>query len=134
MSKKNLDMIEIVNRIKEFDFPEADLILGIATGGIVPASLVSIKLNKPLAYMKINYRDEENNPRFSFPRLLENTSIASGVKSILLVDDVSVSGKTIEEAKKYLGNYNISSFVLKGKADFVLFPEVKSCVNWPWKM
>jgi hypoxanthine phosphoribosyltransferase len=52
---------------------------------------------------------------------------------ILLVDDVSVSGQTLALARSLLKGYEVITFTLKGKADFVLFPEITACVNWPWK-
>lgn len=51
----------------------------------------------------------------------------------MLVDDVSVTGQTLELARSLLAGWKLTTLVLKGKeADFVLFPEVASCVNWPW--
>ena len=52
---------------------------------------------------------------------------------ILLVDDVSVSGVTLSLALSLLKDFEVFTFVLKGQADYVLFPEIKECVNWPWK-
>ena len=54
-------------------------------------------------------------------------------KRILLVDDVSVSGKTMNAALEQLEGLNVRTLAMKGKADFVLFPEIKDCVKWPWK-
>jgi hypoxanthine phosphoribosyltransferase len=51
----------------------------------------------------------------------------------LLVDDVSVTGKTLEEARSLFKGNHITTFVFKGKADFVLLPDIKDCVDWPWK-
>lgn len=51
---------------------------------------------------------------------------------ILLVDDVSVTGKTLEKVKKELYGYEVTTLVFKGKADHVLFPEIRTCVEWPW--
>jgi len=51
----------------------------------------------------------------------------------LLVDDVSVTGKTLKCAVENLQDYTVYTFVLKGKADYVLFPEINTCVEWPWK-
>jgi uncharacterized protein len=54
-------------------------------------------------------------------------------KHILLVDDVSVSGATLETAKSLLPNCQITSLVIKGKADFVLYPDVHACILLPWR-
>jgi hypoxanthine phosphoribosyltransferase len=50
-----------------------------------------------------------------------------------VVDDVSVTGQTLELAKKKLRSSTVKTFVLRGKADHVLFPKIKECVKWPWK-
>jgi hypoxanthine phosphoribosyltransferase len=53
---------------------------------------------------------------------------------VLLVDDVSVSGATFKLARELLMGATIATLACKGKADFVLFPEVAACVNWPWSL
>lgn len=133
-TKAKLILPEIAERIRKTQFPEVDLIVGIASGGVVPASLVAFHLNKPLDIMSINYRDEENNPRYDAPQLLENFNEPITGKHILLVDDVSVSGKTLETAKALFDDCEVTTFVLKGQADISAFPEVATCVDWPWKL
>ena len=54
-------------------------------------------------------------------------------KLILLVDDVSVSGKTMAVALSQLKGLSVKTFAMKGKADYVLFPDIQDCVKWPWK-
>jgi hypoxanthine phosphoribosyltransferase len=54
-------------------------------------------------------------------------------KQMLLVDDVSVSGKTLNEALRYFEGLQIKTLTMKGRADYVLFPEIQDCVKWPWK-
>ena len=134
MTKANLVLPEIAERIRKIQFPDIDLVVGIASGGVVPASLVAFHLNKPLDVMAIKYRDEDNNPRYDVPQLLAEINEPIIGKHILLVDDVSVSGKTLETAKALLDNCEVTTFVLKGQADISAFPEVATCVNWPWKI
>ena len=134
MTKIKLHFPEITERIQKTQFPEVDLIVGIASGGVVPASLVAFHLGKPLDIIAINYRDEDNNPRYDVPRLLAKIDEPLAGKHILLVDDVSVSGKTLEAAKKLLDGCEVTTFVLKGQADISAFPEVATCVAWPWKI
>ena len=133
MFKTKLLLPEIAERIRETRFPDVDLIVGIASGGVVPASLVAFHLNKPLEVVAINYRDEDNNPRYDAPQLLKSISEPIAEKHILLVDDVSVSGKTLETAKGLFDDCEVTTFVLKGQADISIFPEVAACVDWPWK-
>ncbi len=80
----------------------------------------------------LNYRGFDNAPIHSIPQLSQPFSLPPGTKKILLVDDVVVSGKTLEAAKKLLAETEITTMALKGDADIVLFPDIQSCVQWPW--
>lgn len=124
---------EIISRLDGLDLPAVDLVVGVGTSGGVPASLVAYKLGCEVRVLEMNYRDENNQPRYPSPKLMKKFSVPSGVKSILLVDDVSVSGKTLSAARKILKGLNVKTLVLKGSADYVAFPEIKECVIWPWK-
>jgi len=123
----------ISGRLNGFPFPEVDAIVGIAGGGTVPAALVAYKMQKPLELIFLNYRDEQNQPRHSRPVLLKQFNLCCRAQRILLVDDVSVSGQTLAAAAALLSGKEVKTFVLKGQADYVLFPELSDCVNWPWK-
>lgn len=125
---------EISNRLRSMALPETDLVIGIGSGGIVPASLVAFHLGCELRIITLNYRDENNTPRYENPVILNMPEMPSlQDKRILLVDDVSVSGKTLDEALLHFRGLNIKTLTMKGKADLVLFPEIKDCVQWPWK-
>ena len=130
-----LSFKEIGQRLRDIHLPQVDLVIGIGSGGIVPASMVAFHLKCELIIITLNYRDENNAPRYDEPIVLkglpENCDL-DHVK-ILLVDDVSVSGKTMNQALKALQAPNIETFAMKGKADYVLFPDIKDCVKWPWK-
>lgn len=128
-----LSFREISERLKKTDLPEIDLVIGIGSGGIVPAGFVAFHLNAELQVITLNYRDEQNNPRYDEPRILQKPEWQLEGKRILLIDDVSVSGKTINTALELLKGYNVKTMAMKGKADYVLFPEIKDCVKWPWK-
>jgi len=130
--KVSLDFKEITQRLKRLELPDVDLVVGIGSGGIVPASLAAYKLDRPLVVFHINYRDSENTPLYPSPQLLAPVEL-NDVRRVLLVDDVSVSGKTMDFARGLLGEREVYTLVLKGQADYVLFPEVGACVNWPWK-
>ena len=124
---------EIAQRIRAVKLPDVDCVVGVATGGSVPAALVAFHLDKPLYTLGINYRARDNSPRFDAPKVLFSAEIPPQSNHILLVDDVSVSGKTLEVAKTQLPNAKVTTLVMKGSADYVLFPEVAECVIWPWK-
>lgn len=125
---------DIALALKKAVLPEFDLVVGIARGGVIPASLVAYKLQLDLHVIQINYRDDNNTPRYDAPRLLKDYNGEIYGKNILLVDDVCVSGRTFEKAKEILQGNTITTFALKGKADFVLFPDITTCVRWPWKI
>ncbi len=131
--KINLDFQTITRKINQIQLPLIDHVVGIATGGIVPASLMAFRLDCSLSLIKINYRAADNSPQRPAPLLLEPFTLPRGIKHILLVDDVSVSGQTLDAAKEILTGFDIITFVLKGRADLVAFPEIGECVNWPWK-
>jgi hypoxanthine phosphoribosyltransferase len=124
---------EIKNALDKFHLPIFDIVIGIAEGGLVPAALTANKLGAELACVKINYRDDNNIPIFKKPEIIRPLNRIIEGKSILIVDDVAVTGKTLEQARSlFIGN-RITTFVFKGKADYVLLPDLKDCVNWPWK-
>ena len=128
----DLSLTEIAQRLKAMELPEVDGIVGIAAGGTVPASLVAYQLDRPLSMIQLNYRGEDNLPLYDSPRVIEAQPIDEAQRRVLLVDDVSVSGKTLSAAKDLLGDRAVTTLVITGEADYVVFPEVGDCVNWPW--
>lgn len=132
-SKVFLPFAKISKALSGFAFPPTDIIVGIGRGGIVPSSLVAHQLELPLYIASVNYRNDQNHPIREVPEFLDlfTTSFPAGSR-ILLVDDVAVSGKTLDLLKETLKDYPVKTFVLKGKADFVLFPDIQTCVHWPW--
>jgi len=129
-------MREIADRLRAADYPAADAVVGIQTGGRIPATLLSFHLGLPLYMLPINFRDENNAPRYDAPRVLaEVHKLPRAGSRVLLVDDVAVTGATQAKARELLSGYPITTFALKGregKADIILFPEVRQCVHWPW--
>jgi hypoxanthine phosphoribosyltransferase len=133
MNKKtDLSLHKIISELNSFNFPNVDLVLGISSGGNHPARLVAEVLNLPLKFIYITFRSTANKPLYKTPKFIKLDKIPAVAKKILLVDDVSVSGNTLQCAIEHLKNYTVYTFVLKGRADFVLFPEINTCVNWPW--
>lgn len=133
--KKSLSFEAIVERFDETELPNVDAVVGIQTGGRIPAILCAYRLKCPLYMLPIHFRDPDNKPEFDEPIIFsEDFRSPPKGQRILLVDDVSVSGKTLETAKEMLGDKyaSIQTLVLKGKGDIVLFPEIKNCVAWPW--
>ena len=127
-----LTFSDIAQAIRNAKLPTCDLVVGIGRGGIVPACLVAYELQQPLHVTWVTYRDDDNRPRYDTPRLMRPSVLPAHVRKILLVDDVSVTGKTLELASATLCGQEVTTLVLKGSADIVLFPHIQSCVDWPW--
>ena len=130
-----LSFEEIAARLRLLELPEVDVVYGIATGGIVPAALIAYQLGKPLELLSINFRREDNSPQRPTPALLRQAPTPQPGTRVLLVDDVVVTGQTVRLAlDTVLAGCQVTTLAMKGKADIVVFPEVGTCVAWPWKV
>ncbi|MDP3073559.1 MAG: phosphoribosyltransferase family protein [Opitutaceae bacterium] len=130
-----IDFADITARLARWAFPAGiDGVVGIASGGVVPAALVAQRLGVGLKVIALNYRDEANEPRFAAPRLLSAVPDLGAWRRVLLVDDVYVSGRSWHVARDLLPRATeVLPFVLKGKTDFALIRDIDGCVRWPWK-
>jgi uncharacterized protein len=131
MDKKTMGEIKpkfenIIPLLKKENF---DMIIAINRGGVIPAGIINQSLNLPLDVININYRDEKNMPKYDSPKMMSDFKMDIKKKKVLIVDDVSRTGKTLELAKKYLGE-NSKTFVINGKADYNLYDE--ECFIMPW--
>ena len=131
-----LSFTDISSRLAAWQFPAGlDGIVGIASGGVVPAALVAQRLGLELKVIALNYRDDANEPRFAEPKLLSTVPDLGAWRRVLLVDDVYVSGKSWHAARALLpAGVDVQPFVLKGQVDFALIRDVDGCVQWPWKI
>jgi adenine/guanine phosphoribosyltransferase-like PRPP-binding protein len=132
----SISFSDITGRISKWIFPERiDVVVGIATGGIVPAALAAMRLGVDMKLLALNYRDDENEPRYEEPKLLSSVPDLGSSGRVLLVDDVYVSGKSWNAARRLLPTgIEVFPFVLKGRVDFALIRDVDGCVQWPWKL
>lgn len=130
--KTEVSFATISSRLQAYPFPSTDAVVGIREGGIVPASLIAHQLRVPLFLISINFRAPDNHPRYEHPQLLEEpASLPPQGSCVLLVDDVSVTGKTFERARACLTDCEVITFALKGRADHTIL-EIDGCVHWPW--
>jgi len=135
MSEKvKLEFTTISQAIRDAHFPPVEIVIGIASGGIVPAGLIAHQLGCALGLIVIHYRAADNTPEYPQPVLIKSPLLPNKSMEILLVDEVSVSGATLATALSALEGHHVTTCVMKGIADMVLFPEIASCVDWPWKI
>ncbi|MEJ2357907.1 MAG: phosphoribosyltransferase [Deinococcales bacterium] len=123
----------ISHRLHALDVPEVDVVVGIATGGTVPAALLAHQLERPLSLVTVNFRAPDNTPQRPAPEVLGPVPALEPGSRVLLVDEVSVTGATLEAARALFPGQLVTTLVLKGRADLVAFPEIDTCVAWPWK-
>jgi hypoxanthine phosphoribosyltransferase len=107
-------------------------IVAVANGGILPGAILHEESGLPLSIVQINYRDHENKPRYPDARLLEAGPAPFPGKRVLLVDDVSRSGRTLARAREFLSASTVQTFLVNGKADFSLY-DTAECLRMPWK-
>jgi xanthine phosphoribosyltransferase len=109
-----------------------EVIVAIAQGGVMPAALIQQEWGVPLRVIRINYRDSANKPRYDDAKLFEEGPFAVKGKKILLVDDVSRTGRTLARAREYLDGNTVRTFLVNGKADYSLY-DTEECLRMPWK-
>lgn len=124
--------VQLDRVLAEMEGERFEAIVAIAQGGIMPAALLQQEWGIPMGVVHINYRDHENKPRFADARLLEEGSPPFPGKKVLLVDDVSRTGRTLARARAYLANSSVKTFLVNGKGDFSLY-RTEECLRMPWK-
>ena len=123
---------EVMQRFREITFHETfDMIVAIANGGIIPAAIINQRLNIEIQLLKINLRDQDQNPKYDSPKLISPVDFDYKGKSVLLVEDRIKTGATVQYAIDLLHDARqIKTFAVNGKADYSLYDE--SCFRFPW--
>lgn len=80
--------VKLIEQNKEL-FDKVDFIIGVSRGGLIPATLVSTKLNKPLITAYIDPQDNV---------YLDRTEWLTA-KHVVVIDDAVRTGKTIQKIK-----------------------------------
>jgi hypoxanthine phosphoribosyltransferase len=124
---------EVTERIRGLPLPDVDAVVAIERGGLTAGTIAASLLGRPLYRLRVEYRDDSNVPKFEDPQVVGSADFPIPSRGhVLVVDDVSVTGATLRSAAAALGGLTISTLVLKGDADLVAFPEIETCVTWPW--
>lgn len=123
---------EVFQKFKEIQFQEDfDMIVAVANGGILPASILNQRLQIEFQMIRINLRDQFQQPKYDEPQLLAPIDFNYAGKRILLVDDRIKTGSSIKLAKEMLqGAAFIRTFAVNGNADYCLYNE--NCFRFPW--
>lgn len=113
---------------------DADIIVAVARGGLVPAAILSGILNLELRALWLQMYEDGHMPpkKHDNPKLLQPFTHALEGKKVLLVDDFSHTGETLEKATELLlakGAAEVKTLVVAGKD--ALFPS-DTCVKLPW--
>jgi uncharacterized protein len=117
-----------------------DIIIGIARGGIVPARILSDLLQAPdFATIQIEYYSGINQTKHE-PVLKQRLHTEITNKKILLVDDISDCGRSLQLAKNYVQNQHakeIKIATLYSKPGTIITPDYyeKQTSQWivfPW--
>jgi hypoxanthine phosphoribosyltransferase len=117
-----------------------DLIVAIARGGVMPARILSDLLEIPsLSFIQIEFYTNINQ-RLQEPTLIQTLTTNVNGKKILLIDDISDTGKSLKLAKTHLqqeGAIEIKTATLYEKPQSVTTPDFyeKQTTDWvvfPW--
>lgn len=129
---ENKSFAEVLERFRKITFyEEFDMIVAIANGGIIPATILNQRLNKDIQLLKINLRDANQRPKYDSPQLIAPIDFDYEGKTILLVEDRVKTGASLLMACKLLeGAKLIKTFAVNGKADYALYNE--DCFKFPW--
>jgi xanthine phosphoribosyltransferase len=123
---------EVMQRFREIEFHENfDMIVAIANGGIIPATIINQRLNTEIQLLKISLRDNNQQKKYDSPKLVAPIDFNFKNKTILLVEDRVKTGATLQFAMELLhGAKLIKTFAVNGNADYALYNE--ECFKFPW--
>jgi hypothetical protein len=93
---------KIAKEVKKYN---PDILIGISRGGLVPVRILSDILdNHNIAIIKIEFYKTINETH-GFPKITHPLTIDIKGKKVLVVDDVSDTGKSLAVAKDYLAGH-----------------------------
>lgn len=121
--RKKVDSFVSKNReLKGFD-----VVVGISRGGLIPAALVAMHLDKPLVSVYIDRQDRT---------YLDRSAWIRGQR-VLLIDDIVRTGKTLEKMVKLLnraGAREVKTFTLYCLRKAAVHPDWTTTISKDKKM
>lgn len=134
-------LIDLSQKIQKLKY-QPEMIIAIAKGGVIPAQILSdlLETNQP-STIQIEFYQNIAQPKLE-PTLKDLISISIKSKKILIVDDISDTGKTLKFAQTYLqeqGPSEIKTATLYFKPKSATKPDFyeKQTNNWvifPWEI
>lgn len=118
-----------------------DIIIAISRGGLVPARLLSDSLNVPVLYTIRIFFYSSVGVRMEKPEVTQPLSADIKGKKILIVDDISDSGKSLELAEEHAKSLNpaeIKTATIHYKPGSIFKPDffvstTEAWVVYPWE-
>ena len=115
-----------------------ELVIGLATAGVMPAATVATMLQADFEAMKVTRR-ERGQVVHAYPRVLSPTPVSARGRRVLIVDEVTTSGDTLRlalAAVREVGPAQVrtaTSFVRPGgyRPDFHAM-ETDALIVFPW--
>jgi uncharacterized protein len=114
-----------------------DLVIGIATAGVLPAATVAAMLDVDFEAMKVSRRSDGR--VHAHPRVLSPSPVVARARRVLIVDEITTSGDTLRlalAAVREVGPTEVrtaTSFVRPGgyRPDFFAL-ETEAMIVFPW--
>jgi uncharacterized protein len=134
-------LLNQAQKIQESHY-KADIIIGIARGGIIPSRILSDLLeNSQLVKIQIEFYTNIAQTKAE-PTLKQDLTLLVADRNILLVDDISDTGKSNQLAKDYLQELGVNQIkiaTLYVKPQSISVPDFfeKLTNNWvvfPWEI
>lgn len=107
-----MDMDKLIRKSIGIIPPDVDLIVGIPRSGMLPATILSLLLNKPLVDINVLVNEENIIKNDMSERIKAYSYNIDTYKKILVIDDSCNSGSSIEKAREKLKKY-------EGRAEFL---------------
>ena len=125
---------ELMERIRNYNWPETDRVVAIGRGGVLPGYLVSRWLDIPMDTLSFRFRDDSHKPVTGTPQFSGGSPPDCRGQRVLLCDDVANSGATLKAAAALLEGAQLTTAVISGNADISLYGPHDRCIDWPWSV